>query len=191
VGPLQQVGQQPRLADPRLAVDHHQPTRVLLERPQALGKCGAFINTAEHRPWTVGLAGRLYRPIHLDRRGLALDRNRREVLEPQARSGRPMGRRIAEDGVWCGLHQPGRQVHHLTDDVVLAMHLAADGAAERPPGGKPNRAPHAQLPQGRRHRKRGPGRPGRVVLMGQGGSPNTAISVRPLSSTTTCLRLPS
>ena len=80
--PLKQVGQQPRLTNPRLALHHHQPTRLLFERPKALRKGGTFINTPEHQAWAVGPAGRLDRPIDGNRRCLTFDLDCGQLLEP-------------------------------------------------------------------------------------------------------------
>jgi hypothetical protein len=155
--PLEQVLDQSRLADPGLPLDqHHAAGARARQGLQAVPQHGPLGLPPNHRGVPAGDPRRVpRRAIDHDGFRAALHPKAGQRVERQERPGRLIRRRVAEDRVGRGLHQPRGQVHDVPDHGVPAPRIAADQATERLSPGDADSAPHPQPSEGGLH---GPGR---------------------------------
>ena len=132
-----ELGDERGFPDPGLALDDDDAglaARVQGGEPLAQNRALAFPpdDALVRRERRRGFAER---PVNRHRAGFAFKLRRAQKLEADAaRGGLPRGL-VAEHIVFRQSHEPRAAVHGVADHGIRAPPLAADGAAEKPPGG--------------------------------------------------------
>ncbi len=143
---LAELGQQPALADPRLARHEQDPARARERRVDRRPRLGQLaLATDESRLRRAGRAGaarpgaNALEPVRGDGLGPALERELHRLAPVEQERDPAAGVRADEDGpgIRRGL-QPGREVHGVPERPVLDAAAGADGPHDDGAGGDPH-----------------------------------------------------
>jgi hypothetical protein len=171
-GVLDEVADEPRLADPGLALEHDDPTAAGAQRPHETFAARALLDAVDERGRggrRAGVARRSEQLAHRHRDAAPLDLERRERTQLVALLDALREQLLDEDLPFAGaVHEPGGEVRRaaLQSERTTrgpAIRAGVEAAAGDPDPSRPEAA--GALRRGAQHERRGRGAQ-RVVVVG-------------------------